>query len=148
MRHTFAAWWWFIITKPRAKMALILSSLMTLRRLNFCWQTFCFSEHLFYVVWRTGTKPILTPHDGRCQFGLSGIRTCDHPHANPELYYCAMGASLNHGHIAFIFRLSKEWKYSNRWSLLILLFFLFLVYYCHIWRFTTSAVVQMYFGLC
>ena len=47
-----------------------------------------FSEHLFSVVWRTGTKPILTIHDGRRQFGLSGVRTCDHVHASPELYHC------------------------------------------------------------
>ena len=47
------------------------------------------SEDLLYVVWRTGMTPILTPHDGRRQFGLSGMRTCDHPHASPELYHCA-----------------------------------------------------------
>ena len=26
--------------------------------------TLFFSTHLFYVIWRTGTKPIITPHDG------------------------------------------------------------------------------------
>ena len=44
----------------------------------------CFSNHLFYVVWRTITKPTLTPYDGRRHFGLSGNRTYDHPHASPE----------------------------------------------------------------
>ena len=49
-------------------------------------------EHLFYVVWRAGMRPILAPHDGRCQFGLIGIRTCDHLHPSPELYHCSSGA--------------------------------------------------------
>ena len=53
-----------------------------------------FSKHLFYVVWRTGTKPVLTPYDGRRQFELSGIRTYDHPYASPELYHCATDANF------------------------------------------------------
>ena len=39
-------------------------------------------------------KPILTPHDGQGQFGLSGIRTFDHSHASPELYHCATGMNI------------------------------------------------------
>lgn len=31
------------------------------------------------------TRPMLTPHDARRQFNLSGIRTCDQLHASPEL---------------------------------------------------------------
>ena len=58
----------------------------------FCF--FFFSKHLFYVVWRTGTRSILTSHDGRHLFSLSGIRTCDHPHASPEFYHRAMGADI------------------------------------------------------
>ena len=53
---------------------------------------FLFSKHLFYIVWGKGTKPILTPNDGQCQFSLSGIRTCDHRHASYELYHCATSA--------------------------------------------------------
>ena len=46
------------------------------------------SNNLFYVVWRTGTKPIVTPHDSRRYFCLSGNRTYKHPHTSPVLY-CA-----------------------------------------------------------
>ena len=57
---------------------------------RYTWDIFhVFSKHLFYVVWRTGTNPILT-HDCRRQFGLSGIRTYVHPYASPELYHCGM----------------------------------------------------------
>ena len=35
-----------------------------------------------------GIKPILTPHDGRRHFGLSGIRTCVHQHGSPH-HHCA-----------------------------------------------------------
>ena len=34
----------------------------------------------------------ITPHDSQRQFGLSGIWTCNHLHASPELYHCAMDA--------------------------------------------------------
>ena len=37
-------------------------------------------------------KAILTPHDGRRQFHLSTIQTCDNPHATPDLYHCATDA--------------------------------------------------------
>ena len=47
--------------------------------------SYFYSEHLFYIVW----EHILTPHDGQRKFDLSGIQTCDHPHAGPELYHCA-----------------------------------------------------------
>ena len=36
-----------------------------------------------------GSKPMLTPHDGRRHFMLCGIRTCDHPHASHKLYHYA-----------------------------------------------------------
>ena len=36
-------------------------------------------------------KPILTSHDGQCQYGLSRMGTYDQPHASPELYDCATG---------------------------------------------------------
>ena len=45
-------------------------------------------------IWRTGTKPILTPHDGQRKFGLSWIQTCDHPHASPELDHYATDAAF------------------------------------------------------
>ena len=62
---------------------------------NLCVKILMFlGEYLFYVVWRTGTKPILTPYNGRRQISLSGIRTCDHPHATPELYHCATDADI------------------------------------------------------
>ena len=47
-------------------------------------------HYLFYYAFPLcyiGTKPTLSPHDGGRQFGLSGNRTDDHPHANPELYH-------------------------------------------------------------
>ena len=56
---------------------------------------FCFTKYLFNVVWRTGTKPISNPHDGRRPFGLIGIRTYDHPHVSPELYHCVTGADYS-----------------------------------------------------
>ena len=61
-------------------------------QLTSCSKYFFFSKPLFYVVWRTGTKPLLTLYDGRRQFDFSGIQTYDHPHASPELYHCAKGA--------------------------------------------------------
>ena len=39
-------------------------------------------------------KPILTLHDGRRHFNLSGIRTCVHPHGSSALYHCATGADI------------------------------------------------------
>ena len=53
-----------------------------------------FSKHLFYVFWRIGTKPMLTPHDGRLKLGLSGFRAYDHLHDSPKLYHCATGDDL------------------------------------------------------
>ena len=35
---------------------------------------------------------MLTHHDSRHHFGLSGIRTYVHPHGSPELCHCATGA--------------------------------------------------------
>ena len=49
-----------------------------------------FSKHLVYVVWNAGMMP--TPHDSRLKFGLSGVRTYDHPHASPEIYHRASDA--------------------------------------------------------
>ena len=57
--------------------------------------------HLFYIIWR-GIKPILTPHDSRRHFGLSGIRTCDHPQACPKLYHCATVLMLEQDALRFI----------------------------------------------
>ena len=57
-----------------------------------------YTKHLFYIVWRTGKKHILTPHDGPCHIGLRGIRTYDHPFASPELYHCVMGVNWFDGY--------------------------------------------------
>ena len=48
----------------------------------------------------------LTPHDGRCPVGLSGIQTYDHPHASPELYHCVTGTKswLNYVMLDLLYR--------------------------------------------
>ena len=51
---------------------------------------FFFKEPFILRRLEKGTKPILTPHDGRLHFGLSGIRTYDHPLSND----CAMVADI------------------------------------------------------
>ena len=39
---------------------------------------------------------MLTPHDSQCHVDLSGIRTCDHPHASPALcHYMGTYDSFN-----------------------------------------------------
>ena len=52
---------------------------------------------------------ILTPHDGRRQFGKSGIRTCDHPHVSPELFHCAMDADKQ----ILVFNFQKGFPRAN-----------------------------------
>ena len=52
-------------------------------------------KHLFYVIWRTGTKPILTLHGSRHQFSWSGILTYNLPHASPMFYHFETGITLH-----------------------------------------------------
>ena len=56
--------------------------------LSHAQRTIFLRNHLLSFLRRLekGTKPMLTPpHDVRRYFGLSRIRTCDHPHASPAL---------------------------------------------------------------
>ena len=62
----------------------------------------CANEYIVSIFFRLfilhrlerGTKHILSPHDGRCHFGLSGIRTCVYPHGSPAFYHYATGNSI------------------------------------------------------
>ena len=54
---------------------------------------FSFFLELIYIRYLgRGTKPMLTPYDGQCHIGLSGIRTYNHMHTIPELSHCDTGA--------------------------------------------------------
>ena len=56
------------------------------------WNEYYLFIYLFFLVWKTGTRPILTHHNGQLQFGLNRILKYDHPYATPELQHCATGA--------------------------------------------------------
>ena len=56
--------------------------------------SFFFSKHLIVFFWKTGTKSVLIPHDGRRQFSLVGIRTYNHSYVSPEPYYCVTGTDI------------------------------------------------------
>ena len=76
------------------------------------WGVLCRSLFLvciYFMSFGTGMKPMLTAHDGRHQFGLSAIWTCDHLHASPELYHCTADA----GNVLILFNVwMNEWMSS------------------------------------
>ena len=79
--------------------AYTIIEMSTLTKINviftqIAWIKFFYNSFILHCLER-GTKPILTPNDGRRHFGMSGIRTCVHLHGSPELYHCATDANLD-----------------------------------------------------
>ena len=79
------------------------------------WRKYFFFKHSFILHrLERGTKPILTPHDSRRHFGLSGIQTCVHPHGSPALYHCATGADFQSYLIVSLYQWFSQQRKHHR----------------------------------